>query len=544
MKQLITTFVLIIACVFGLQAQDFPLEGGFGEETQVAIQEGPITVADGKGEFSFSLSDKVSSKGQEITAIIAVEMLNKKAYTYAANKGDDAVRSIFKFSGEGFELVGDVVEPKFKVYKDVLDFVYYKHVHDFEFTQKIKVTNPQKFKLILNLSGQFCDDTACVPYRLKTEFKADIVEASVVKALADNPVEPVKEEKSFFGLFLAGIVGGLFALITPCVFPMVPITISYFLKQSDGNHRKTVLLATVYGVGIVVIFTAMGLSLTYFMQDVGGVNWLATNPIVNIFIGVVFVFFALSFLGLFNLAPPAWLQNKAFSAGQTGGYVGALLMGFAFAVTSFTCTAPIVGAQLSVASSTGNYMGPAISMIGFSGIIAFVFFVIAMFPGMLKSMPKSGGWLTEVKFVLGLLELALAFKFFRVADLEYNLGILSHDMVLLLWVITSAVIALYVLGAFKFLKKQKFSFSLMRSLFSLSFIALSVYMFFGLIAKVKLDANIESFLLEDNASYKGFVWNKKAEHVSILNWIDDYDKALDIAQKEKKNIFIDFSGRY
>ena len=364
--------------------------------------------------------------------------------------------------------------------------------------------------------------------------------------------KPVEQPVWSF-LWLAISLGAL-SLLTPCVFPMIPITVSYFTKNAAGSRTKSIRLALVYSAGIIATFTLLGMLLAVFV-GAAGINLFAANPWVNLAIAGVFLFFAFNLFGFYEISVPSGLVNKLDSLtrskeGQGSAYVGALLMGLTFTITSFTCTSPFVGTIL-VSTSQGDWQMPLLGMLAFSTVFALPFFVLALAPQLVSQLPKSGGWLNSVKVVMGFLEVAAALKFLSNVDLVWttkffsepgsiNYGtILSREAVLALWVLIALLIASYVLGFFKFkMDSPVKKIGPARILVATGFLLLSVYLTLGFFGW-KL-GELESFLPPKNAkSSLNVLGDKNAE----LDWIkNDLQKAIDKAKAENKKVFVDFTG--
>ena len=260
---------------------------------------------------------------------------------------------------------------------------------------------------------------------LKNEMAVDLVNEQ-----SDKDQTTSSSDKTMIGIFIAGFLGGLLALLTPCVFPLIPMTVSFFTKshsKDEGVKGNGVSKALLYGFFIIAIYVGLGLIITAaFGAD--ALNSLASNGVMNFIFFVVFVVFAISFLGAFEIRIPYKFVNKIETKSDKGGIVGIFFMAFTLALVSFSCTGPIIGSLLVEASTKGNYLGPAIGMFGFSLALALPFMLFSMFPSWLNSLPKSGGWLNTVKVVLGFLELALAFKFLSVVDMAYHWDILTREL--------------------------------------------------------------------------------------------------------------------
>ncbi len=280
--------------------------------------------------------------------------------------------------------------------------------------------------------------------------KPETNESSESPARTEEQQEPIKKSssggRSLLGIFILSFLGGFAALLTPCVFPMIPLTVSFFTKQSK-NQARGIANALVYGISIILLYTALGFLITLFFGS-DALNALSTNPWLNIFFFVLLVIFAISFFGAFEITLPSSWVNRSDQASNKGGIIGIFFMALTLAIVSFSCTGPIIGGLLADAAS-GGVQGPLIGMFGFSLALALPFTLFAIFPGWLNSLPKSGGWLNNVKVVLGFLELAFAFKFLSNADLVWDAGILLREHFLAIWIAIFLLLTFYLLGMFR-----------------------------------------------------------------------------------------------
>lgn len=333
-------------------------------------------------------------------------------------------------------------------------------------------------------------------------------------------------------IFLGGFVGGLFALFTPCVWPIIPMTVSFFLKRSGGKGRRDAFL---YGLSIIVIYVALGLLIT-LLFGASALNSLSTNALFNLFFFAMLVVFAVSFLGAFDITlPSSWSNAIDSKAGKTGGVLGIFLMAFTLSLVSFSCTGPIIGTLLVEISTSGSLMAPAIGMSGFAIALAIPFSLFALFPSWLKSAPKSGGWLNSVKVVLGFLELALSLKFLSVADLAYGWGLLDRELFLVLWIVIFAMLGFYLLGKIKFSHDNDLPHvSVPRLFLAMLSLGFSLYMVPGLwgaplrgISAFSPPLYTQDFNLYDNEVHAQF---------------DDFDRGMEYAAKVGKPVLVDFSG--
>ena len=328
--------------------------------------------------------------------------------------------------------------------------------------------------------SQVPDTLLAIPEDL--EFSDGNAEAEKQDSLSSSPVaNPVEsqEKASLWGIFIAGILGGFAAFIMPCIFPMVPLTVSFFTKKA-GSRMKAVSQALLYGIFIIVIYVALGMLITItFGSD--ALNALSTNGIFNFTFFLILVVFAASFFGAFELTLPSSFVNKIDAKSDQGGFIGLFFMAFSLALVSFSCTGPIIGTLLVEAASKGERLGPAVGMLGFSIALAIPFVIFAMFPSMLKSLPKSGGWLNSVKVVLGFLELAFALKFLSNVDLAYHWNWLDREVFLALWIVIFGMMGLYLIGKIRFSHDSPLThLSVPRTLLSIIIFSFVVYMVPGM----------------------------------------------------------------
>ncbi|CAK7056486.1 MAG: Thiol:disulfide interchange protein DsbD [Parabacteroides sp.] len=465
------------------------------------------------------------------------------------------------------------------------------------FTQKIKVTEPTKFKVEGEVEFMVCNDETCLPPdRVSFTFdkkniqmttaenktpEADTSDSTVeqpeVNQTTENTAEtttpetnkntqassnntaknkltddvslwtPVIDQLKAFGdttvsatdtswlfIFFAGFLGGLIALLTPCVWPMIPMTVSFFLKRTK-DRKKAIRDAITYGLSIIIIYLVMGLLITGIF-GASALNDLSTNAIFNIIFFLLLVVFAISFFGAFELVlPSSWTNKLDTKADSTTGIISIFFMAFTLVLVSFSCTGPIIGTLLVQAASMGTAVGPAIGMFGFALALSIPFSLFAIFPNMLQSMPKSGGWLNSVKVVLGFLELALALKFLSVADLAYGWRILDREVFIVLWIVIFILLGLYLLGKIKFSHDSDIKFvSVPRLFMAIISFAFAVYMVPGLWgAPLKaISAFAPPLYTQDFNLYESEV------HAAF----DDYETGMAYAKKVNKPVMIDFSG--
>lgn len=368
------------------------------------------------------------------------------------------------------------------------------------------------------------------------------------------------ENTSLWGIFLAGIAGGFIAFFMPCIFPMVPLTVSFFTKKS-GSKAQAVSQALLYGIFIIVIYVALGMLITVFF-GAEALNALSTNGIFNFFFFLLLVVFAASFLGAFEITLPSSFVNKIDAGSDKGGWVGLFFMSASLAVVSFSCTGPIIGTLLVEAATKGERLGPAIGMLGFSIALAIPFVLFAMFPSMLKSLPKSGGWLNSVKVVLGFLELALALKFLSNVDLAYNWQFLDREVFLALWIVIFGLMGLYLLGKIRFAHDSPLEYlSVTRTTLAILVFSFVVYMIPGMwgaplksIAAFLPPIGTQDFDISagvhtagpagaaDAASRKHYQHFHSRSTIKGLDPYYDYDEALEAARAQDKPLLVDFTG--
>ena len=436
-----------------------------------------------------------------------------------------------------------------------------------EFNLPLKANGEAKGDdLAINVRYQVCDDTLCLPPKtVKVSFagfedsKKPVVSSpsSVADNQAPNNSNSISNNQqqatgngqrtnpndlplSSF-IWLAITLGAL-SLLTPCVFPMIPITVSYFTNHSSKNRTKAVKLASIYSLGIIATFTILGMLLAIFV-GAAGINLFAANPWVNLLITAIFLFFAFNLFGAYEINIPTSILTKLDNLtrskeGDGSGIIGALLMGLTFTLTSFTCTSPFVGTIL-VSASQGDWQMPLVGMLAFSTVFALPFFVLALLPQYVSSLPRAGGWMNSIKVAMGFLEVAAAMKFISNVDLIWKWGIFTRSFVLAIWIAIGIILAIYLLGKFQLFHDSKTekigAFRLMSAILSL---AISFYLLTGLFG-AKL-GEIESFLPPDLENSSARFFGGKTEE---LKWIDNnLDKALAQAKAENKRVFIDFTG--
>lgn len=455
--------------------------------------------------------------------------------------------TVFDFEkSKQYTLAGKVTEPKplSRIEGAYNSQTLYYFEHEVRFTQKIIPKTTDSLSIKAAITYMSCSSTMCLPP--ETEEVALLYKPQHSLAPADQTVHSVKETNVGW-VFLGGLLGGFLALLTPCVFSMIPLTVSYFTK--NGGIKKTIL----YAASIVVIYVTLGLTITLTLGP-DALNALASNGIVNLVFFLIFVVFAISFLGAFEITlPNSWL-NKSDKMADKGGSIGIFFMAFTLALVSFSCTGPIIGSLLVEAAINGSIVGPAAGMLGFALALSIPFMLFAAFPSMLKKLPKSGSWVGKVKVILGFLELALAMKFLSTFDLVYQLGFLKREVFIAVWIVIFTLFGFYMLGKLNFdeyEKKSKTSISgFISSIVIFSFV---VYLIPGLWgAPVKLASGFlpPSFYKEWNQNATTSSSNtditSTQKHAQScpqnLNCFHNYEEGLAYAKKANKPILFDFTG--
>ena len=468
---------------------------------------------------------------------------------------------------EGLELDGKLMPEGKQI--EAYDKVFEMNLRYFEekavFVQKLKIT-AANYAIEGYLQYGSCNDENCMPptnveFTFSGKGAASAMEGETIPATKLVPAEqavssnvstadywsPVVDKLNAFGeetaqtssqawymIFILGFGGGLIALFTPCVWPIIPMTVSFFLKRSK-DKKKGIRDAWTYGASIVVIYVTLGLAITLIF-GASALNALSTNAVFNILFFLMLVVFAASFFGAFEITLPSKWSNAVDSkAEQTSGLLSIFLMAFTLSLVSFSCTGPIIGFLLVEVSTTGSVVAPAIGMLGFALALALPFTLFAMFPSWLKQMPKSGGWMNVIKVTLGFLELAFALKFLSVADLAYGWRILDRETFLALWIVIFGLLGIYLLGKIKFPHDDDdTTVSVPRFFMALCSLAFAVYMVPGLwgaplkaVSAFAPPMNTQDFNLYKNEVHAQF---------------DDFDAGMEYARRNGKPVMLDFTG--
>ncbi|HEY1193206.1 protein-disulfide reductase DsbD family protein [Flavobacterium sp.] len=499
---------------------------------------------------------------------------------YIEEGGPSRTAFTFKNSNKKFELIGKTTEEKGH---EVVDKIFDMKIKYFEdkalFTQKIKFTSDEISNVAGEVEFMVCDDSNCLPptseeltFKIPSEKKvAAVEETSTVKedtviseektvvqteekvqgAVPDSPKKT--ESRGLLTIFILAFLSGFAALLTPCVFPMIPMTVSFFTKQSKSKAAG-IRNAMIYGISIVIIYVLLG-SIVTAVFGADSLNALSTNVWFNLIFFILLVVFACSFLGAFEIVLPSSLANKVDSQADRGGLIGIFFMALALAIVSFSCTGPIVGTLLVEAASKGG-IAPIVGMLGFSIAIALPFSLFAAFPGWLNALPKSGGWLNTVKVVLGFLELALAFKFLSNADLVLQLHWLERETFLAIWIAVFGMLAFYLFGKITLPHDSPLNhISVGRLGFGLVVLSFTIYLIPGLWgAPLKLISGFPPPMqYSESPNGLGVSGNSEikitgslpegAEHgpQNIITF-HDYDKGMEYAKKQGKPVLLDFTG--
>ncbi|MFN7911263.1 MAG: protein-disulfide reductase DsbD family protein [Bacteroidota bacterium] len=518
-------------------------------------------------------------------------------YSIIKAKGDGPNPTSFKFKkSNDYELVGGVKEssPK-KEFDKVFEINVAYHEKTASFTQRIKLLKEGKVKITGKYEAQACTEEKCIfppaddfnfdcegskdcigtaaaqssttstdsaltvteTKDTITEIKKDTV-TSITMPTHSSKGDAPSSSMSWWGIFLAGFIGGFAALLTPCVFPMIPMNVAFFTKQSKSKQQG-LRNAIIYAFFIIALYVSLGLGVTIIF-GAGALHTLSTNVWFNLAFFVLLLVFAASFLGAFEIVLPSSFVNKMDAKSDKGGLAGIFFMAFTLALVSFSCTGPIIGTLLVEAAGTGNISGPFWGMFGFALALALPFGLFAAFPGWLQSMPKSGGWLNSVKVTLGFLELALALKFASNADLVVQAFILTREVFVGLWIVIFMLLGLYLIGVFKTSHDSDVKhLSVTRLFFAITAFFITFYLIPGLWgAPLKLFSGILPPLeysesphgFGSNTGHTAHSENKDPEFGKyietnkngVTHFKNDYEHALAYAKKVGKPLMVDFTG--
>ena len=469
----------------------------------------------------------------------------------------------FKNDDNAYESIGSPTESRpIKEYDKVFEMDLYFFDHSATFTQKIKLLKPGLTAIFATVAYQACDDKKCIFDERELgfsldgspiEFKQETIDegslqlAGKLKIPIKNPgliagdIDEREDNSGLLNLFILGFLGGLIALLTPCVFPMIPLTVSFFTKQSK-DRRKGITNAVMYGVFIFLIYILLSLPF-HFLDAVNPeiLNTISTNIWLNLFFFAIFVFFAFSFFGYYELTLPSSWGNKMDAASNIGGFLGIFFMALTLAIVSFSCTGPILGSLLAGSlTAEGGAIQLTTGMAGFGTALALPFALFALFPNWLSALPRSGGWMTTTKVVLGFLELALAFKFLSNADLVAHWGLLKREVFVAIWILIFLLLALYIFGLIRFPHdgpKKRPGFS--KIALGILVIAFIIYLIPGL---QKSETSNLKFLSGFPPPVFYSIYDQESDCPLGLNCFKDFEAGLEYARANNKPILLDFTG--
>jgi thiol:disulfide interchange protein len=533
----------------------------FAVSTSPASAQSPVT-------WQLTTDDTVKSlaTGQRLEVKLKAK-IEGGWHLYALDQpaGGPAATTIKPTEGSLFQLDNDIRSGKalskpdqnFKVDDKPLETKFFLEAAEFVVTLKtVDRTTPDSVSL--DVRFQTCNEESCLPPKtVRVSFGGtEVLKKTSSPAVTSSPgkvTAPVANESSnspanqpgdlWSFIWLAVSVGAL-SLLTPCVFPMIPITVSYFTNHPSHTRGKAIRLAAVYSLGIIATFTLLGMLLAVFV-GAAGITLFAANPWVNLLVTCIFLFFAFNLFGAYELTIPSGVLTKLDNLtrskeGEGSGIVGALLMGLTFTLTSFTCTSPFVGTIL-VSASQGNWQRPLVGMLVFSTIFALPFFILALAPQLASQLPRAGGWMNSVKVTMGFLEVAAAMKFISNVDLIWKWHIFTRSVVLAIWISIGVILAAYLLGKFQlFHDTRPEKISALRLVSAIMSLAISFYLVTGLFG-AKL-GELESFLPPD---VDGLSAAPGKSGRSPLNWREyenNFDGAMTRAKADKKLVFVDFTG--
>ena len=508
---------------------------------------------------TITLSQKEDVRpGEVVTIIVNLEMDDEWRIYALRNQGKGPVASKVSISGDIVQDVGLVLEddPIVK-YDDAFETTTRTHHGGTSFEAPFLVKSnfsPAEYDIEVSVLYQVCNATLCYPpnkesfdFRVKIDegpprdgYLDIVLNTDSVQDSSGNINLDAAIMEGFFPFILLALSMGFLSLLTPCVFPMIPITVSFFIKRGESKKGTPLSNALIYAGGIVATFSLLGFILALTL-GASGANQLAANPWVNLFIASLFIYFALSLFGMYEIDIPDKLKQLSLRQESRDGIIGTIFMAVTFTLTSFTCTVQFVGLLL-VAASQGQWFWPMIGMIVFSSAFASPFFLLALFPQYLASLPKSGGWLNSTKVVMGFLEMAAAFKFISNTDLVWGWGFFSHNIVLAIWAVLMVLCGVYLLGKIRFPHDSPVEFlSTGRLGISMIFLVFGLYLSSGLYGQ-RLNGLIYSYLPPKmNEDVSGGSASKFSYHEG-LTWYKDLNQAFEASTVSGKPIFVDFTG--
>ncbi len=521
-----------------------------------------------KSQEPVSFTTSVNPISENKYELITTSNIEKNWRLYSQYLTDGgAIPTEFTFKNEdpnSFNLIGKMIESESITKFDPifqLDQSYF--INSNTFKQVIEINSSEISKVFANIIFQACDDSLCIFRESELVFNLDGTSESIknedlTTLITDesNPLvfdlkntellETYSSDQSISGnnyidLLILGFLGGLLALLTPCVFPMIPLTVSFFTnKESKSNSSFN---AVIYGLFIVLIYLCLSIPF-HFVESLDPeiLNSISTNAVLNVLFFVIFIIFAFSFFGFYEITiPSSWINSIDSKSNSIGGFIGIFFMALTLVLVSFSCTGPILGSLLvGSISSQGGAMQLSVGMLGFGVALALPFTLFALFPNMLKSLPKSGRWMNTFKIILGFLELGFAFKFLSNADLVEHWGLIKREIFIGIWVIISILLSLYLIGVYKFpneshvVKRSKFNMIL-----SLMFLGFAIYL-----SPALLPSGSNSARLLSGFTPPSFysIYPKPNDCPLGFNCFKDFNKGLEYAKQKNKPILLDFTG--
>jgi len=572
--------------------QDSGISAGLVQDENVTTVDNDQEEANERDPLSWIYTLNATGEADIFELVLSGEIKKGwQIYSYYNSLDEGPTPTYIDMEGvEGIEAIGEPVETGSfkKAYDPLFDMDVSKFLSDqiYTQTQNIQMASNQN-EAIVYLTYMSCDDAKCIA--LNDEIKVNVEDLtaisvlhadalpnskSLITDLAENEIDQLRPELAdtyktpigdcgegdneegtgLLSIFFIGFVGGLFAILLPCIFPMIPITVSYFMKDTT---RKGWVNGLIYGLSIIVIFIGIGLAITALLGP-EALNRLSTNWIANTLFFLIFVAFAISFFGYFEITLPSSWSTKSDSIADKGGLIGTFFMAATLAIVSFSCTGPIIGTALVQVASQGDYWGPFLVMLGFSSALALPFGLFAAFPAWLNTLPSSGSWMTSVKVVLGFLELALALKFLSVADMTQHWGFLRYELFIGLWVIIFLAMGAYLLGFIRFPHDSKLSrISMPRMAFAGIAIVGAVYLAMGfryndqtetyrtpgLTSGIAPPATYNFFLdaPDENTTLKA-KYSSLSKCANNITCFKDYEEGMAYATESNKPVMIDFTG--
>ncbi|MCK4664716.1 MAG: thioredoxin family protein [Bacteroidales bacterium] len=517
-----------------------------------------------KWEFELNQNDKKNAE------LIFKAIIEKKWHLYSQDipEGGPIATSFNIEKSDHFELIGksNAFSEPIEIFDETFNMTLKYFSDEAIFKQKIKILNSEPFVINGFLEFMCCDDEKCLPPK-EVEFSFEInteqINSININETTDKitETETETENKSLWIFFFISFSAGIMAIFTPCVYPMIPMTVSFFM-QGTKNRAKGIIRGLIFGISIMFIYTSIGIIVSLTSAGVDFTRTLSTHWIPNIIFFILFTIFAASFFGMFEIVLPSNLANKADKQADKGGYLGAFFMGLTTVIVSFSCTGPFIGAIL-VEAASGLALKPTIGMLGFGLAFAMPFTLFAIFPSWLSGLPKSGGWLNSIKVVLGFIVLAFGLKFLANIDQTYQLNILSREIFLTIWIVIFSLLGLYLLGKIKFSHDSDLPYiSVPRLLLVIITFTFVVYLIPGLFGTPLTSisplippqkTNNSYFIFQENKENPNVLTNfnfdnkkiKYADKFSLpfgLKGFFDYEQGIEYAKKVNKPVMLDFKG--